>query len=250
MNGTNSSGPADQSDAEGVYAPPELLPEPLPEDPMPILGRWLREAIAASKEPNPNAMTLATVDADGTISARIVLCKDLDEVDGRVTFYTNYTGRKARALDANPRAALVFHWDHVDRQVRIEGPVTKSPPEESDEYFASRPWESKAGAWASDQSQPIGSRAEMVAQAESRLRQFGLDPAQLEPRDRTVQIPRPPHWGGYRIWARRVELWLGGPGRIHDRATWTRELLPAGDQGDGVFRSYRASGWDRQRLQP
>jgi len=237
-------GNADQSDVDWVYTPPELLPEPLPGDPMPIVARWFAEARAAKDQPNTNAMTLATVDADGTVSARIVLCKDMHESEGRVTFYTNRKGRKGRALEANPRAAVVFHWDHTDRQVRIEGPVTHAPDAESDAYFATRPWESKVGAWASDQTEPIGSRAELLAKVDEKVRAFGLDPAKLEPGDRSVQIPRPPHWGGYRLWAERVEVWLGGPGRVHDRAAWRREVTL---RGSG---SPDCGGWSVQRLQP
>lgn len=239
-----SSGNADQSDVDQVYALPELLPEPLPADPMPLVARWYDEARAAKNQPNTNAMTLATVDPDGSVSARIVLCKDLNTAEGRLTFYTNRRGRKGRALEANPRAAVVFHWDHTDRQVRIEGPVTHATDEESDAYFATRPWESKVGAWASDQSEPISSRAELLAKVEAKVREFGLDPAALTPGDRSVQIPRPPHWGGYRLWAERVEVWLGGPGRVHDRAVWRRSIVI---DASGLPNS---GEWSAQRLQP
>lgn len=245
MSAERSKAPnADQSDIDQVYTPPELLPEPLPGDPMPTVVRWFAEARQAKDQPNTNAMTLATVDPEGAVSARIVLCKDLNEAEGRLTFYTNRNGRKGRALEANPRAAVVFHWDHADRQVRIEGPVTHAPEEESDAYFASRPWESKVGAWASDQTEPIGSRAELIAKVDAKVREFGLDPAQLEPGDRSVQIPRPPHWGGYRLWAERVEVWLGGPGRVHDRAVWRREVAISASG------TPECGGWTVQRLQP
>lgn len=234
---------ADQSDVRAVYSPSELLPEALPADPMPIVEAWLREAEARRDQPNPNAMTLATVDADGTPSARVVLCKGFAADPGYVVFYTNYQGRKGRALTGDPRAAVVFHWDHQDRQVRIEGPVVRSPASESDAYFATRPVESRIGAWASAQSEPIGSRAELLARVDETMARFGVTPESLR-RGEGAEIPRPPNWGGWRVWARRVELWVGGPGRVHDRAGWTRELRPGGDDG------FTAGAWSATRLCP
>src|SRR6185295_15832608 len=117
--------------------------------------------------------TLATVDEGGRPSARVVLCKGLDVKEGAITFFTNYESRRGRALLAHPWASLVFHWDVLDRQVRIEGPVSKAPVRVSDAYFATRPWESCIGAWSSSQSKPIGSRAEMVTRVEETMRRFG-----------------------------------------------------------------------------
>jgi len=223
----------------------QSLPEPLPPDPFPIFKAWLDDATARKVLPNPNAFSLATIDPDGAPSARIVLCKGLDPAAGFIVFYTNYDGRKGRALAANPVAAACFHWDVFERQVRIEGPVTRSPAPESDAYFATRPWLSRVGAWTSRQSEPIASRAALSAQLDDTLRRFGIDPAAPPPADATIDIPRPPNWGGFRLWARRVELWVGGSGRLHDRAVWTRDLTPTPD-GAG----FTATPWTSTRLQP
>ena len=136
----------------------DLLPDPLPAEPMATAGAWLSTAIAARQQPNPDAMVLATATASGQPSARVVLCKEFDVELGRVSFVTNYDSRKGRELAENARAALVFHWDHAHRQVRIEGVVLKAPEPESDAYFASRNWQRRIGAWASAQSQPLRSR--------------------------------------------------------------------------------------------
>lgn len=223
------------------------LPEPLPPEPVALLAQWLADASAAGTQPNPNAMTLATIDPDGRPSARIVLCRGLDEARGFLTFYTNYDGRKGRALAAHPRAALVFHWDHLERQVRIEGPVAHAPAAESDAYFAGRPPGSRVAAWASDQSAPLASRDQLLArqrQAEARFGvPEGVDPDTL----RGLNVPRPPHWGGVRVYFESVELWLGHPNRLHDRAVWTRPLTPA--TVDGVP-GYGGGAWRVTRLMP
>ena len=202
---------------------------------MRIVEQWLAEARSARQQPNSNAMTLATSDADGRPAARIVLCKGFDAELGIVDFYTNYRSRKARDIDANPNVALIFHWDHMGRQVRIEGRALRASAAQSDAYFASRPRASQIGAWASEQSEPIGGRDEMVAQFEARSRELDKDPG--------ADIPRPPHWGGYRVWARACELWVEGAGRVHDRARFERPLT-AGDSGCS------AGDWAGTRLQP
>jgi pyridoxamine 5'-phosphate oxidase len=216
--------------------PAESLPDALPTDPFPLFVRWFDEAVTRRLQPNPNAMTLATVDLSGEISARIVLCKGIELETGSVVFHTNYNSRKGRALDENPRAALVFHWDHFDRQVRLEGDITKVSPGESDAYFATRPWERRVGAWASQQSQPLRSRGDLLVAVGREMIRFGLNPLNPPAGDAQVQIPRPPHWGGYRLTARSIELWLAVPGRLHDRALWTRESP--------------AAPWVGTRLQP
>lgn len=234
--------PFDQADS---LAGDDHLPDALPTDPMPLFKAWFDEAAAKKVQPNPNAMTVATVDPDGKIGARILLCKEVDVATGSIVFFTNYTGRKSVAIDAGSRAAVVFHWDVLDKQVRIEGPVVRVPGAESDAYFASRPWESRVGAWSSDQSKPVGSRAEMRAKVEAAMRKFGIDPARPPSGADAAKIviPRPPHWGGYRVWAERMELWISGVGRVHDRAAWTRGLTRSGD-------GYRGGTWGATRLQP
>lgn len=217
--------------------------DPLPSDPWPLFKGWYDEEQAAARTPNPNAMVVATIDADGTPSCRVVLCRGVNVADGVVTFFTNYTSRKGAALAANPRASVSFHWDKTDRQVRIEGVVVKSPAAESDAYFASRRWESKVSAWASRQSQPLESRDMLMSRVGEVIDSLKLDPDELMSRGDSVHIPRPPHWGGYRIWARRIEMWIGGPGRLHDRAAWVRTVE---SQGETV----RCGAWSHTRLQP
>ena len=223
------------------------LPGKLPPDPMPWVKDWLDEAFTKEVQRNPHAMTCVTVDEQSRPTARMVLCKDIVVDPGYVVFYTNYQSAKARHLEGNPNIALVFHWDALGRQVRIEGVAVRSPAEESDAYFASRDWVSQIGAWGSDQSQPLESRRALIAQVRDRAIQLGVSAARdfyaVAAADRRV-IPRPPHWGGYRVWARRVELWIEGRNRIHDRARWERNLQR---NADG---SLTAGDWTSTRLQP
>src|SRR5579864_9538278 len=139
----------------------ELLPDPLPAEPLVILNQWLAESWRLQHQPNPNAMVIATATSDGRPSARVVLCKEVVAQPGYLVFYTNYQSLKGRQLTQNPRAAAVMHWDHLHRQVRIEGPVVLAPSADSDAYFASRPWQSRLGAWASAQSEPLKAREEL-----------------------------------------------------------------------------------------
>jgi len=175
-------------------------------------------------------MTLATVDPDGRPSARMVLCRGFDARAGWVVFYTDRESLKGQALDLNPRAALVFHWDAHERQVRVDGPVTLAPDSDSDAYWKSRPPDARVAASASNQSRPIESRAAFLAKIEEEKRAAG-------------DLPRPKRWGGYRVWAERVELWVGQPARAHDRALWTRSLTP-NDAG------FSGGPWRSTRLQP
>jgi pyridoxamine 5'-phosphate oxidase len=205
----------------------ETLPDPLPTDPLAVAAAWLAQAGADAAQPNPNAMVLATADARGQPSARVVLCKEIDAASGSIVFYTNYLSHKGRDLKANRRAAVVFHWDHRHRQVRAEGQVETLSDEENDSYFQLRPWQSRLGAWASAQSQPIESRQALVRAVAEAARRFGIPyggPGTPEPQTISVQVPRPAHWGGFRLRAEAVELWVEGEFRIHDRARWTRRL--------------------------
>ncbi|HVO46169.1 MAG TPA: pyridoxamine 5'-phosphate oxidase [Steroidobacteraceae bacterium] len=222
--------------------PTELLPDPLPAEPLAVVNRWLAESWQLKQQPNPNAMVLATTTPEGHPSARVVLCKEIVPEPGYLVFYTNYLSRKGQQLTRNPRAAAVMHWDHLHRQVRVEGPIVRAPEADSDAYFASRPWQSRLGAWASAQSEPIATRAELHAALAKTAKRFGAPmPGTMD--DTDVEIPRPPHWGGFHLWADSVELWVEGTARIHDRARWTRSLVVRAGGFD-------AGAWAVTRLQP
>jgi pyridoxamine 5'-phosphate oxidase len=223
----------------------EFLPDPLPPEPLEVAAAWMTEATERAVQPNPNAMVLATADAQGIPAARVVLCKELQPRPGYLTFYTNYQSRKGRELDTNPRAAAVMHWDALHRQVRVEGRVTRTSAAQSDAYFASRAWQSRIGAWASEQSEPVATRGDLYVAVARVAAQFGAPTpdADLAAPDPGVVIPRPPHWGGYHLWVEAVELWVEGSGRIHERARWTRALLPAAG-------GFTPGPWSALRLQP
>lgn len=190
------------------------------EVPLDQFRQWLDEAIAA-KVPEPNAMTLATVGADGRPSTRVVLIKGFDARG--LVWYTNYQSRKGQELAGNPQAALQFHWVELERVVRIEGRVEFGDPAEADAYYASRPLASRIGAWASEQSAVLESRMDLVKRTAEMGVRHGLNP------------PRPPHWGGYRLVPDYWEFWQGRRSRLHDRICY--RLQP--DQR-----------WARQRLSP
>lgn len=217
MNSTTPPSGADIAALRKSYERAELDEAASDANPLQQFDRWLREAIAA-QVPEPNAMTLATVGADGRPSTRVVLIKGYDARG--IVWYTNYDSRKGRELSANPNAALQFHWVELERVVRIEGRVELTSAEESDAYYATRPLDSRLGAWASPQSQVIGSRAVLVANAAKAAARHGLHP------------PRPPHWGGYRLVPQAWEFWQGRKSRLHDRlryrqdgGAWLRERL-------------------------
>ena len=218
-----------------------LLPTPPPEDPLPVATRWLAEATVYARR-NPNAMALATVDAAGRPSARMVLLKELAPA-GYGVFYTNYGSRKAGELDATGRAAAVLHWDELGRQLRFEGAIVRSPAAESDAYFASRAWRSQLNAWSSQQSRPIDDPEELERRAIAKARELGVTgPGESPAPGRS--LARPAFWGGYRLWFDAVELWAEGADRFHERLSYHREL------GAAQAHEFRPGPWSWQRLQP
>ena len=189
-------------------------------DPVVQFRAWFRDALAADLH-EPNAMTLATTTPDGGPSARTVLLKGYDERG--FVFYTNYEGRKARELEANPTCALLFYWGELERQVRIEGRASRLSTEVSDAYFLSRPRGSRLGAWASEQSRPVEDRSVLEERVKA-----------LEAEYEGREIPRPPFWGGYRVEPEVIEFWQGRENRLHDRLVYRRS------EGE----------WTIERLQP
>jgi len=196
------------------------------DDPFEIARTWLSEAEAS--EPNdPNAIALSTVDASGLPNVRMVLLKEIEaygDADGAFVFYTNYESQKAMELDSSGKAAFVMHWKSLRRQIRVRGTVTREDGSQADKYFQSRSLKSRLGAWASKQSQPLASRATLVAEVAKVTAKHGTTPA------------RPPFWGGFRISPVEVEFWADGDFRLHDRMLWSR--------------SGRGDVWKTRRLYP
>ncbi len=186
------------SDRTGIFAG---------DDPFAIARAWLAEA--ETTEPNdPNAIALATVDADGMPNARMVLLKEIEAA--AFVFYTNYGGAKAAEIDATGKCAFVMHWKSLRRQIRVRGTVSREEGPQADEYYASRSLKSRLGAWASHQSKPLASRAALMAEVARVTARYGTNP------------PRPPFWGGYRITPTEIEFWADGAFRLHDRFVWRR----------------------------
>lgn len=197
-----------------------MADELLRDDPLDLFRAWLEEAKVGEIN-DPTGMALATVDADGLPDLRMVLLKDYDRRG--FVFYTNFESAKGRELLATPKAALLFHWKSLRRQVRVRGPVSEVTEAEADAYFASRPRDSRIGAWASDQSRPLEGRFTLEKRVAEYALKFGLG-----------EIPRPPHWSGFRVTPQEIEFWKDGAFRLHDRMLYRR----AGD------------GWETARLYP
>ena len=208
------------ADLRREYARTRLDERDVSHDPIVEFARWFAE-VQESQLPEANAMTLATATAGGAPSARIVLLKAFDQRG--FVFFTDYRSRKGIELEENPRAALVFYWGELERQVRITGAVTRTSAEESQEYFRSRPLGSRFGAWASHQSRVIAGRAAIEA-----------DLREIEARFAAGEVPLPPHWGGFRVAPDAIEFWQGRENRLHDRIRYAR-------QRDGAWRIERLS---------
>ena len=215
-----------------------------PSNPLPILKQWLARAAELTDRPNPHSMVVSTTGAEGRPDARVVLLKRFDDQAGTLTFYTNYESAKGRQLKKVSEACAVFHWDRLSLQARVRGPVLASPPEESDAYFATRSWQSQLAAWASVQSRTAASRGELNARMNEAAKRFGGDQDDWSAAPPPEAITRPPFWGGYRLFARSVELWMQGQARLHDRILWTRELSRQGEYG------FCGGSWRAERLQP
>jgi len=218
---------------------PAHLPTPAPLDPLPTAKEWLAQALGLGRI-NANAMALATSDQARRPSVRMVLLKELAAA-GYAVFYTNYGSRKAEELNATQHAAGVLYWHELGYQLRFEGVVVRSPAEESDAYFATRPWRSRINAWSSQQSRPLDDPAELDRRVARKIAELGAGNTDSPPPE---GIPRPSFWGGYRLWFEAVELWVEGENRFHERLRYEREL------GANDAHSFEVGSWSRQRLQP
>jgi pyridoxamine 5'-phosphate oxidase len=211
----------DLASLRAAYSRAHLWEEEAGSEPFRLFGQWFEEAAEAGV-PEPNACTLATMSLDGGPTARVVLLKGFDERG--FVFYTNYESRKGRELARNPLAAIVFWWPEVERQVRIEGTTERVPADESETYFRERPRDSQLGAWASAQSEPVASREDLARSLRAAEERFDGSP-----------VPRPSHWGGYRLKPSLFEFWQGRPSRLHDRLEYAAEA---------------GAGWRVRRLAP
>jgi pyridoxamine 5'-phosphate oxidase len=211
-------------------------------DPLRVALGWLDRVAASGLRRNPSGMALATVGENGRPAVRMVLLKKIVPDPGYGVFYTNYGSRKARELERSPWAAGVLYFEEHGRQIRIEGPVRKSPRAQSDAYFATRPFRSQLNAWVSVQSEPLDDPGELERRAAAMVEELDANSPPGEAPRRV--LPRPPFWGGYRLWCEAVELWTEGSGRFHTRLRYERSLDADADGG------FVAGPWRSRRLQP
>jgi len=212
------------------------------QNPLLLLQSWLNEAMELDLQPNPDTMAIATSNSQGLPNVRMVLCKEINTEEGYVVFYTNYNSVKSLEIKENPKCSALFHWDKLGYQIRIRGEILQSPDEENDAYFASRHLGSQVGAWASNQSDPVVDRQALDDQFRKILDRFNLTNESITRNEQ--KIPRPPHWGGYRLWVEEIEFWLNQKDRLHDRLHFRRVLTIS---SEGIETEKK---WAVKRLQP
>ena len=212
------------------------------QNPLLLLQSWLNEAMELDLQPNPDTMAIATSNSQGLPNVRMVLCKEINTKEGYVVFYTNYNSVKSLEIKENPKCSALFHWDKLGYQIRIRGEILQSPDEENDTYFASRHLGSQVGAWASNQSNPVEDREALDDQFKKILDRFNLTSESITQNEQ--KIPRPPNWGGYRLWIEEIEFWLNQKDRLHDRLHFRRALTIS---SEGIETEKK---WTVKRLQP
>ena len=204
----------------------------------------MKEAENKKTQPHPNAITIASTDVSGKPSARVLLIKALSLKEGYIVFHTPYGSRKSLEFIDNPWAAGVIHWDHLSRQIRLEGLITKSPDDESDAYFATRDWRSQLNAWTSEQSQPISDYKQLLDRANRQAKKMNLPKLDSTGPDKDFSVQRPPFWGGFRMWFCSIEFWIARSARFHERILYKRSLKKDDDGGPVT------GPWRHQKLQP
>ena len=212
------------------------------QNPLLLLQSWFNKAMELDLQPNPDTMAIATSNSQGLPNVRMVLCKEINTEEGYVVFYTNYNSVKSMEIKENPKCSALFHWDKLGYQIRIRGEILQSPDEENDAYFTSRHLGSQVGAWASNQSNPVVDRQALDDQFRKILDRFNLTNESITRNEK--KIPRPPHWGGYRLWIKEIEFWLNQKDRLHDRLHFRRALTIS---SEGIETE---KNWTVKRLQP
>ncbi len=220
----------------------KILSQSMTQNPLLLLQSWLNEAMELDLQPNPDTMAIATSNSQGLPNVRMVLCKEINTEEGYVVFYTNYNSVKSLEIKENPKCSALFHWDKLGYQIRIRGEILQSPDEENDTYFASRHLGSQVGAWASNQSNPVEDREALDDQFKKILDRFNLTSESITRNEQ--KIPRPPNWGGYRLWIEEIEFWLNQKDRLHDRLHFRRALTIS---SEGIETEKK---WTVKRLQP
>ena len=220
----------------------KILSQSMTQNPLLLLQSWLNEAMELDLQPNPDTMAIATSNSQGLPNVRMVLCKEINTEEGYVVFYTNYNSVKSLEIKENPKCSALFHWDKLGYQIRIRGEILQSPDEENDTYFASRHLGSQVGAWASNQSNPVEDREALDGQFKKILDRFNLTSESITRNEQ--KIPRPPNWGGYRLWIEEIEFWLNQKDRLHDRLHFRRALTIS---SEGIETEKK---WTVKRLQP